>query len=229
MAMNFEPKTKPILMIVGAAGHGLVVHDIVIQAGYYEVVGFLDSGKPPGLEHAGLTVLGPVEAVANLSLVYAFSECVVAVGHNAVRRACVEQVSSACPALRFPAVVHPSAVVAPGAVLGEGTVVMAGAVINPGCVIGRHCIINTGSRLDHESRLGDFASIAPGVVTGGNVQIGANSALCLGVLVVHGVQIGSDVVVGAGALVLHDLPDACVAFGNPARRVSARNPDDNYL
>ena len=227
--MNTSPSTKSILIIVGAAGHGLVVHDIVVQAGRYKVVGFLDSGKPTGMGHAGLKVLGPVEAVAALSLEHAFTQCVVAVGHNASRRACVERILTACPALSFPAVVHPSAVVAPGVVLGEGTVVMAGVVINPGCVIGRHCILNTGCRLDHESRLEDYASMAPGVVTGGNVLIGSGSAICLGALISNGVCIGSDVVVGAGALVLHDLPDACVAYGSPARQIRERKPADNYL
>jgi sugar O-acyltransferase (sialic acid O-acetyltransferase NeuD family) len=227
--MNAYPEKKPILIIVGAAGHGLVVHDIIVSAGRYEVVGFLDSGKPTGLEHAGLKVLGPVEAVAGLSLQHGFTECVVAVGHNAVRRACVERISNACPTMSFPAIVHPSAVVAPGVTLGEGTVVMAGVVINPGCVIGRHCILNTGSRLDHESRLEDYASIAPGVVTGGNVRVGAGSAICLGALIINGIRIGSDVVVGAGSLVMNDLPDTCVAYGSPARRIRARQPADNYL
>ena len=227
--MNLDSKKKPILIITGASGHGLVVHDIVVQTGRFEVVGFLDSGKPEGFQHAGLKVLGPVEAVAGLLLKHNFSECIVAVGHNAVRRGCVDRISSTCPTINFPVVVHPSAVVAPGVVLGEGTVVMAGVVINPGCVIGRHCIINTGSSLDHDSRMEDYASLAPGVVTGGNVKIGHGTAICLGANIINGIHIGSDVVVGAGALVMHDLCDECVAYGSPARRIRARKSTDNYL
>jgi len=220
---------KPRLVIVGAGGHGLVVNDIVRRAGTHEVVGFLDSGKPVGLGSRGLEVLGPVEAVAELAVKHGFTECLVAVGQNSVRRSCVEKIAAACPALEFSTAVHPSAQVAPGVVLGEGTVVMAGVVLNPGCVIGRHCLINTGSQIDHESRIGDFASLAPGAVLGGEVLIGAGSAICLGALVIHGVSIGSDVVVGAGALVLHDIGDNCVAYGSPARRIRARNPADRYL
>ena len=227
--MNSKPENKPRLVIVGAGGHGLVVRDIVLRAGTHEVVGFLDSGKPPGLSQRGLEVLGPVEAVAELAIKHAFTECLVAVGQNSTRRDCVERILADCPALSFPAMVHPSAVVASGVVLGEGTVVMAGVVLNPGCVIGRHCIINTGSRIDHETCLEDYTSLAPGVVTGGNVFIGAGSAVCLGASVIHNVRIGSDVVVGAGALVLQDLPDRCVAYGSPARRIRARVPADLYL
>ena len=227
--MNPEPIKKPRLVIVGAGGHGLVVSDIVQRAGTYELVGFLDSGKPVGRGTRGLEVLGPVEAVADLAVAHSFTECLVAVGQNSVRRACVERIVAACPRLKFAKAIHPSAVVAPGVVLGEGTVVMAGVVLNPGCLIGRHCIINTGSQIDHESHLEDFASLAPRVVVGGDVRIGPGSAICLGALVIHGVRIGADVVVGAGALVLKDLPARCVAYGSPARHVRDRVSADRYL
>lgn len=227
--MNPNPANRPRLVIVGAGGHGLVVRDIVMRAGTHEVVGFLDSAKPIGLSQRGLEVLGPVEAVAELAVKHAFTKCLVAVGQNSTRRDCVERIMAACPALSFPTMVHPSAVVASGVVLGAGTVVMAGAVLNPGCVIGRHCIINTGSRIDHETRLDDYTSLAPGVVIGGDVLIGPGSAICLGASLIHGVRIGSDVVVGAGALVLQDLPDLCVAYGSPARRIRTRVPVDQYL
>ena len=227
--MDTDSAKRSRLVIVGAGGHGLVVRDIVMRAGTYEVVGFLDSGKPLGLGPRGLEVLGPVEAVAELAVKHRLTKCLVAVGQNSVRRACVERIAVACPALRFPAVVHPSAVLASGVRLGEGTVVMAGVVINPGCVIGRHCIINTGSHIDHETHLEDYTSLAPSVVTGGNVIIGTGSAICLGAHVIHAVRIGSDVVVGAGALVLHDLPDLCVAYGSPARRIRTRSPADRYM
>ena len=222
-------QVKPRIVIVGASGHGLVVADILRCAGRHELVGFLDSGKPVGPGPADMPILGPGEAVAELARETGFTDCLVAVGHNDTRRRCVQMLARLMPALRFPAVVHPSAIVAEGVVLGEGTVVMAGAVINPGCVIGRHCILNTGCRLDHESRLGDFASLAPGVVTGGNVMIGAGSSVCLGAMVIHGIRIGAESVVGAGALVLDGVPDACVAYGAPARRVRDRVPTDRYM
>jgi sugar O-acyltransferase (sialic acid O-acetyltransferase NeuD family) len=227
--MAASPPSLPRLVIVGAAGHGLVVAEVATRAGGFELVGFLDSGKPPGPGPGRLPILGPLEAVAELAVVHRFTDCLVAVGHNAARRSCVERMAALAPGLRFPAVVHPTAVVAAGVVLGDGTVVMARAVVNPGCVLGRHCIVNTGSCLDHESRLDDFASLAPGVVTGGNVSIGARSAVCLGAQIIHGIRIGSDAVVGAGALVLHDVPDACVVYGRPARHIRSRTAVDRYM
>ncbi len=49
------------------------------------------------------------------------------------------------------------------------------------------------------------------VSIGSNVWIGGNTVIC------PGVHIGSNVVIGAGSVVTHDIPDWCVAAGNPCR------------
>ena len=49
------------------------------------------------------------------------------------------------------------------------------------------------------------------VVIGSNVWIGGNCVIC------PGVTIGSNVVIGAGSVVTRDIPDWCVAAGNPCR------------
>ncbi len=46
---------------------------------------------------------------------------------------------------------------------------------------------------------------------GNNVWIGGNSVVC------PGVKIGNNVVIGAGSVVTRDVPDDCVAAGNPCR------------
>ena len=48
------------------------------------------------------------------------------------------------------------------------------------------------------------------------VSIGSGSWLGHGVVVLPGVTIGSHVTVAAGSVVTRDLPDRCVAAGNPA-------------
>ena len=46
-------------------------------------------------------------------------------------------------------------------------------------------------------------------------RIGGGSILC------PGVTIGENALIGAGSVVTHDVPDRCVAFGNPARIVGS--------
>ena len=51
------------------------------------------------------------------------------------------------------------------------------------------------------------------------VKIGDNVWIGGSVTILPGVTIGSNVTVGAGSVVVNDIPDNCVAVGNPARVV----------
>jgi acetyltransferase-like isoleucine patch superfamily enzyme len=56
------------------------------------------------------------------------------------------------------------------------------------------------------------------------VSIGAGSWLGHGSIVLPGARIGRHVVVGAGSVVTGELPDFCVAVGNPARVIRRYDP-----
>ena len=49
------------------------------------------------------------------------------------------------------------------------------------------------------------------------VRIGENAWIGAGVVVLPGVTIGKNAVIGAGSVVTKDIPDNCVAVGNPCR------------
>ena len=55
---------------------------------------------------------------------------------------------------------------------------------------------------------------------GDNVWIGGNTVIC------PGVHIGSNTVIGAGSVVTKDIPDWCVAAGNPCRVLREITDDD---
>jgi acetyltransferase-like isoleucine patch superfamily enzyme len=77
--------------------------------------------------------------------------------------------------------------------------------------------------------LGDFASLAPNVATGGGCEIGDFTALSIGTVLTHGRTIGHHTVIGAGSVVVRDIPELVVAYGSPARIVRDRSPGDPYL
>jgi len=58
------------------------------------------------------------------------------------------------------------------------------------------------------------------IVIGDNVWIGGNSVIC------PGVHIGSNVVIGAGSVVTKDIPDWCIAAGNPCKVIRPITEDD---
>lgn len=61
------------------------------------------------------------------------------------------------------------------------------------------------------------------ITIGSDVWIGGHAVIC------PGVMIGSNVVIGAGAVVTKDIPDKCVAVGNPChvlRPITQKDSDD---
>ena len=61
------------------------------------------------------------------------------------------------------------------------------------------------------------------------VRIGAGSWLGHGSIVLPGATIGRHVAVGAQSVVTKDLPDFCVAVGNPARVIRIRDENDRWV
>ena len=64
-----------------------------------------------------------------------------------------------------------------------------------------------------------------------DVHIGENAWIGANVVILPGVNIGKNAVIGAGAVVTKDVPDNCIAVGNPCRilrEVSARDREYFY-
>lgn len=77
--------------------------------------------------------------------------------------------------------------------------------------IGPHCGFHTAVHpIDAEERIAGWEWDKP-IAVGSDVWFGA------GVQVMPGVTIGSNVVIGGGSVVTKDIPDNCVAAGNPCR------------
>lgn len=71
-----------------------------------------------------------------------------------------------------------------------------------------------------KGKYGDVLGSAGHIFIGNNVFIGMNAT------VLKGVRIGNDVVIGANSVICKDIPDGCVAAGNPARVICTI---DEYL
>lgn len=60
------------------------------------------------------------------------------------------------------------------------------------------------------------------ITIGDNVWIGGN------VVITPGVKVGNGVVIGAGSVVTKDIPDNCIAAGNPARVIREITDEDKH-
>ncbi len=217
------------VIVVGGGDQGRQVISAIEADGGDRIVGLLDRAIPPGTVVAGYPVLGPEGDLGSTADHHGARAFIVAIGDNATRGTAVERLVAACPQLSLYTVVHPAASVARDATVGEGSIVLAGAVVSNGCVVGRAVLLGTRSSIDHDCVVADYASLAPGVTTGGTVRVGRATALGVGANVVHGITIGADTVVGAGTLVLEDIPERVVAYGVPAVVARTREPGEPYL
>lgn len=218
-----------LLLLIGASGHAHALLSLLKRLGDFEPVGLIDSFQQTGVLAHGLKILGSESDVPRLCDQYRLKHLLVAIGDNFQRQAMTQRLQAALPDILFPSLVDPTAVVSADTDVSAGVVVMAQAYVGPGCRLEQGALLNTHSSLDHDSSLGAYASLAPGAITGGHVQIGSRSFIGLGAHVVHRVSIGTDTVVGAGSLVLKDLPAHVVAYGSPARVKRKRQPDERYL
>ena len=217
------------MLIVGSSGQAKVIIDIVEQLGQCHIVGLIDSFRQVGETTLGYTILGGEADLPELVSAHGIEGVLIAIGDNFVRSAVATRVAALCPELAFLTAIHPSAMIGSRVTIGPGTVIMAGAVVNPCCVIERCSIINSRASLDHDSVMGEFSSLAPGVTTGGNCSIGAFAAVGIGATLKHGINIGEHVVIGAGATVISSVAPMSVAYGNPARVIRARQQGEKYL
>lgn len=205
------------LALLGASGHGKVVADAALAAGWHDVV-FFDDAWPNMSMNGHWPVAGNTAAL--LERLYEFDGVLVSIGNCAVRwqKQQVLQVAGA----RLVTIVHPNACVSPFSRLGAGTVVMAGAVVNVDAVVGESSIINTGATVDHDAILAHAVHISPGAHLSGNVVVGACSWIGVGAAVRQGTRIGARVMVGAGAVVVTAVADGLTVVGCPARVMKPR-------
>ena len=215
-SLDFNKK----LLIIGCGGHSKVVTDIAESIGFANI-SFLDTFSDKDTFLGRNVIHQEIENYRE----YFF----VAIGENSLRERIFNNFQLKNKNSIPLSLIHPSSIISPRCSIGNGTVIMPLCVINSSSSIGNGVIINTRSSIDHDNCLKSFASIAPGVSTGGNVYVGERSAVSIGASINHGIKIGSDVVIGASSLVNKDIDNNWVAYGTPVKLIRERKIGEKYL
>jgi sugar O-acyltransferase (sialic acid O-acetyltransferase NeuD family) len=213
-------------LIFGSSGHASVLIDAMHLTGRFKILGFLDDTEVVGTVKKGHPILGGFKDYSAVSKRENCNNVVLAIGDNWWRRKIYNELKQS--GFQFPVIKHPSAIVASTSELGDGSVVLANAHVGPGARVGTVCLLNTGSSVDHDCRLWDSSSLAPGVFMGGLVEIGECSHIGVGASISDRKKIGKHTVVGTGSVVVRDIPDFVVAYGNPAKVKRSRAEAEKY-
>lgn len=206
------------LYIIGAGGFGREIAWLVERINEAEPVwdlkGFIDDNEDLwGRELDGYRVIGGCGYLRSAERdVWA----VCAVGASKTRKQIVDGLAGA-ERLHFATLIDPSVLMSRLVTVGEGTMICAGNIITVDVTIGKHCIVNLDCTIGHDVVLGDFTTLYPSVNVSGSTTVGAETELGTGMQTIQGIRIGSHTIIGAGAVVIRELPDHCVAVGNPAK------------
>jgi len=193
------------LFIVGAGGFGreavwtLERINAASQQPLWRIIGFADDDpKKATGNFEGYPMLGSVEKA---SKDHPGASVFIAVGDNAIRRAIYAKLRGH----DFPALIDPSAQVSPTTEFKHGTYIACEAVVSVGTEIGKFVIINARAGVGHDSVVGDFVNVAPGVSLSGHTTLGDDVFMGTNSCTAPGMTVGAGATVACGTPVLKNV------------------------
>ena len=204
------------LIIYGAGGLGREVKSMLQHTEQpFELIGFLDDGVTPGTMVDSIPVLGGVNWLeVNTNKI----DVIVAIGNPKIKSKIVRSIHP-MDYVNFPRLIHKLGHTQDmeRVTIGAGSVIGAGVVLTTNITIGEHVLLNLNVTVGHDTVIGDFTSVMPGVNIAGNVRLGSEVMIGSGANIINNIKVGNFATIGAGSVVNHDIPAASTAAGVPAR------------
>jgi sugar O-acyltransferase (sialic acid O-acetyltransferase NeuD family) len=116
--------------------------------------------------------------------------------------------------------IHPSVQIMDDNIeMGEGSFIGANSILTTNIKLGNHALLNRGNHIGHDSVAGDFFSMMPNAVVGGNVTLGDNVYLGSCSNIKEKINITSDVLIGMNAAVVKDITESGTYVGVPVKKL----------
>ena len=213
--------TPPPVAVYGGGGFAREVAWLAEACGHTVVCFIDDDAAKVGRTLNDIRVISIDEAAA------AFKDAYVAaaIGSPKTRETVTRRAEQ--HGFRIATLVHPRVERSRWITLGAGAVVCAGSILTTNITLGEHVQINLDCTVGHDVRMGDFATLAPGVHVSGWVTVGRRAYIGTGASIINGTEdrplvIGDDAVVGAGACVTKSVDPGVTVVGVPARPLGGR-------
>lgn len=197
-------------IVIGCGGHAHVI-GAALSALNITIHGYLDpsfnKNKVEIIKHGYL--IGTPDKLSQFDNTK--YDVYVAIGDNQKRRQMIKKVMAT--GLGMPSLIHPNCLLEKDCKVGIATTICLGATLATEVQLGKGVIVNTASSIDHESMIGDYSHIAPGVIIAGRVNIGEGVFVGIGACIAQSITIGDGAVIGAGAIVLKNVPENTKVLG----------------
>lgn len=185
-----------------------------------EVACFIDDDAA---RHGTLLNGIPVMGLADARKRFPAARVIGAIGTPKVRQALMEKALAS--GFGVATIVHPRTERSRWVEIGSGTVICAGCILTTNISLGQHVQINLDCTIGHDVKMGDYATLAPGVHVSGCVHLGRRVYVGTGATIINGTQdkpliIDDDAVVGAGACVTKSVASGLTVVGVPAKPVN---------
>ncbi|MFN4287300.1 MAG: acetyltransferase [Brevundimonas sp.] len=209
--------TRELIGVYGAAGCGRGILPLVREQNRDAEVIFIDDGR------AGETINGHdcVDWQGFLARPATLRRVCLAIANSQVRerlaRTC-DQSGIALAEARAANVVQMDDVQ-----IGDGACLSPFVTLTSNIRIGRAFHANLYAYVEHDCRVGDFVTLAPGAMINGNVTLGDHVYVGAGAVIRQGLSIGEGAIIGMGAVITRNVPAGVTVVGNPARQMERRS------
>lgn len=141
----------------------------------------------------------------------------IAISDPTLRRKIVQKLPKETEYFSF---IHPSSLILSNDfIIGEGSFVGANCIITINVKIGNHTILNRGNHIGHDCLIGDYFSMMPGAIVGGNVTIGNNVYMGSCANIKQKISICDDVTLGMNSATVKDIVVPGTYIGVPSKKM----------
>lgn len=210
------------IAIVGTGGFArevlCLIQDINRQQKIYEIAGFVD--RVQGEVH-GYPIIGNDVDVNRTEQPLSV---VIALGDPKAKERIKNFFTN--PLISFPTLIHPSVIIGENVVIGQGSIICAGNILTTDISIKDFVTINLCCTVGHDTTIGNYCSMMPGINLSGEVNMEDRVYVGTGAKIINQVSIGPNTVIGAGAVVTKSIPANCTAVGVPCKVIKYHDGED---
>ena len=116
--------------------------------------------------------------------------------------------------------IHPSVQIMDDNIeVGYGSFIGANSILTTNIKLGKHTLLNRGNHVGHDTIAGDYFSMMPCAVVGGNVTVGDTVYLGSCSNVREKINVDSNVVIGMNAAVVKNITESGIYIGVPSLKL----------